>query len=62
MIAACPDGGGVESALRVEAADGTFLLAGARGSGNRDPFLPQDVGRGVLIRTMVDEFGTNHYY
>lgn len=52
----------IESAIRVEATDGTLLLAGARGSGDLDPFSPQDVGRGALVRTMVDECGTSRYY
>lgn len=52
----------LESAIRVEAADGTLLLAGARGSGALDPFSPQEVGPGALLRTSVDECGTSRYY
>lgn len=52
----------IESAIRVEAADGTLLLAGARGSGDLDPFSPQHVGRGALVRTTIDECGTSRYY
>ncbi len=52
----------IESALRIEDTNGGLLLAAARGSGALDPFSPQSVGPGKLLRTVTDICGTSRYY
>jgi hypothetical protein len=52
----------IESAIRIEDTNGTLLLAAARGSGALDPFSPQSVGPGKLLRTVTDSCGTSRYY